>query len=401
MQGVLNGVRVVEVSMWAMVPAAGAILAEWGADVIKIEGPDGDPVRGLVTAGISPDGPRYTWEMWNRGKRAIALDLNRPAAQAIVHDLARGADVFLTSVLPGQRRKLGIDLASIRAGNPEIIYASGTGQGALGPEADKGGYDSIVYWARSGAAASATSPGADPVGMPSGAFGDAISGMALAGGVAAALVKKLRTGKGSVVEGSLLATAMWSMQMWITGAAAAGLEEMPRMSRRRPFNPLVNSYRTADGRWVMLCMLQPDRYWAGFCRAVGRDDLVSDPRFADAAARAAHNEACVAELDRTFAAAPLAEWRRRLAAQDGQWDVMNTVSEVRADPQVVANRFLQTIRYDGGHELAIVGAPVQFDGGPGALRPAPAFGADTDAVLAELGWDADGIIQAKVDGAVV
>ncbi|ADP80827.1 CaiB/BaiF CoA transferase family protein [Pseudofrankia inefficax] len=401
MAGVLDGVRVVEVSMWAMVPAAGAVLAEWGADVVKIESPDGDPVRALVTAGITPDGPRYTWEMWNRGKRAMALDLRHPDAQRIVHQLVAEADVFLTSILPAQRSGLGIDVASIRAANPAIIYAAGTGQGSRGPDADKGGYDGITFWARSGAAAATTTPGTDPVTLPAGAFGDATSGLVLAGGVAAALAKKARTGEGSIVEGSLLATAMWAMQMSITGAAAAGLDEMPRTSRNRPFNVLVNSYPTADGRWVSLCMLQADRFWPGFCAAIGRDDLAADPRFADAKARAANAEACVAELDATFLAEPLAVWRDRLATQDGQWDVLNTVSEVLRDPQVQANQFVHRVRYDGGHELSIVGSPVQFDGTPPTLRPAPEFGADTDAVLESLGWDTDAILEAKIKGAVV
>jgi crotonobetainyl-CoA:carnitine CoA-transferase CaiB-like acyl-CoA transferase len=401
MGGVLEGVRVLEVSMWAMVPATGAILAEWGADVLKVEGPHGDPVRGLVTAGITPDGPRYTWEMWNRGKRAIALDLNDLGAHAIVHQLAAEADVFLTSILPAQRAKLGIDLESIRAANPSIIYASGSGVGSKGPEANKGGYDSITFWARSGAAASATPPGADPVGMPAGAFGDATSGMALAGGVSAALVKKARTGEGSVVEASLLGTAMWAMQMWITGARAAGLDDMPRTTRQRPFNVLVNTYLTADDRWIALCMLQADQYWPGVCHAIDRDDLIDDARFADAKLRAENVEACVAELEATFRAEPLDVWTARLATQDGQWDVLKKVSEVLDDPQVEANQFAHRVPYADGHELSLVQSPVQFDQAPATVRPAPEFGADTDAVLEALGWDSEAIIEAKIKGTVV
>jgi len=401
MGGVLDGIRVVEVSMWAMVPAAGAILAEWGADVIKIEGPDGDPVRALVTAGVQPDGPRFTWEMWNRGKRAIALDLKHPEAQEIIRQLVTEADVFLTSILPGQRKSLGIDQETIQSANPGIVYASGTGVGSKGPESDKGGYDGITFWARSGAASAATRPGADPVTLPMGAFGDATSGMALAGGVAAALARKARTGEGAVVECSLLATAMWAMQMGITGTAAAGIEEFPRTSRQRPFNVLVNTYPTADNRWVSLCMLQADRYWAGFCHAIGRADLEKDPRFDNAAHRAANAEACVAELESTFRRKTLGEWRERLATQEGQWDALNTVSEVRDDPQVKANEFTRTIEYPSGHQLTIVGAPVQFDNTPTPLRRAPEFGADTDEVLQDLGWGQDAILDAKIKGAVV
>lgn len=387
--------------MWAMVPATGAILAEWGADVLKIEGPQGDPVRALVTAGITPDGPRFTWEMWNRGKKAMALDLNHPEARAIVHELVKEADVFLTSILPAQRKKLGIDLDAIRAANPSIIYGSGSGTGSKGAEANKGGYDGITFWARSGAASSATPPGSDPIGMPAGAFGDATSGMALAGGVAAALAKKFRTGEGSVVEGSLLGTAMWAMQMWITGANAAGLEDMPRPTRKQPFNVLVNTYLTADDRWISLSMLQADAYWAGFCEAIGRSDLIDDARFVDAKARAEHTEACLAELDATFRSQPLAHWTARLATQEGQWDVLRKVSEVLDDPQVVANTFAHRVEYPDGHELMLVQSPVQFDQRPGVVRPAPDFGADTDAVLESLGWNAEQIIEAKIKGAVV
>jgi crotonobetainyl-CoA:carnitine CoA-transferase CaiB-like acyl-CoA transferase len=339
--------------------------------------------------------------MWNRGKRAMAMDLTQPGAQEIVRQLVAEADVFLTSILPGQRKKLGIDEETIRQASPAIVYASGTGVGSRGPESNKGGYDGITFWARSGAASAATRPGSDPVTLPMGAFGDATSGMALAGGVAAALAKKARTGEGSIVECSLLATAMWAMQMGITGTEAAGLEEMPRTSRQRPFNVLVNTYPTADGRWIALCMLQADRYWAGFCRAIGREDLIGDPRFARATTRAENAEACVAELESTFLTQPLEAWRERLATQDGQWDALNTVSEVRRDPQVQANQFVRRVEYPGGHGLSIVGAPVQFDNTPARLRPAPEFGADTDAVLYDLGWDTEAILDAKIKGAVV
>jgi crotonobetainyl-CoA:carnitine CoA-transferase CaiB-like acyl-CoA transferase len=339
--------------------------------------------------------------MWNRGKRAIALDLKHPEAQEIIRQLVTEADVFLTSILPGQRKSLGIDQETIQSANPGIVYASGTGVGSKGPESDKGGYDGITFWARSGAASAATRPGADPVTLPMGAFGDATSGMALAGGVAAALARKARTGEGAVVECSLLATAMWAMQMGITGTAAAGIEEFPRTSRQRPFNVLVNTYPTADNRWVSLCMLQADRYWAGFCHAIGRADLEKDPRFDNAAHRAANAEACVAELESTFRRKTLGEWRERLATQEGQWDALNTVSEVRDDPQVKANEFTRTIEYPSGHQLTIVGAPVQFDNTPTPLRRAPEFGADTDEVLQDLGWGQDAILDAKIKGAVV
>jgi crotonobetainyl-CoA:carnitine CoA-transferase CaiB-like acyl-CoA transferase len=401
MSNVLDGVRVVEVSAWAFVPSAGAALADWGAEVLKIEPPTGDPIRGLVTAGIGPaEGLVFPWEIWNRGKRSLALDLTQPQAQEIVMQLVETADVFLTSYLAPTRRKLGLDIDTVRSRNPSIIYASGTGQGPQGEEADKGGYDSITFWSRGSVSASVTPPDYPrPVAMPAGAFGDSLSGISLAGGIAAALVKKARTGEGSVVDGSLLGTAMWCMQMGIVGSAVAG--PAPLTPSGRVFNPLVNNYRTADDRWVALCMLQPDLYYEGLCRAIGRDDMVTDARFATPADRAAHVEDIIAELEKTFVAKPLSEWRAALSTQKGQWDVVNRANDLLDDPQAVVNGFVQKVDYGGGRELPIVASPVQFDRVPPALTPAPGFGADTDDVLLSLGMDWDAIIEAKASGAVV
>jgi crotonobetainyl-CoA:carnitine CoA-transferase CaiB-like acyl-CoA transferase len=398
----LEGIRVVEVAMWAFVPSAGGVLADWGAEVIKIEAPTGDPIRGLVSSGIGKtDGITYTWELFNRGKRGMALDLNEPVAQKIVYQLAETADVFLTSLLPRARRKLKIDHDDIRAVNPQIIYAVGSGQGARGPEAEKGGYDSITFWSRGSVSASVTPAGSAPIGMPAGAFGDSLSGMSLAGGIAAALARKAKTGEGSLVDGTLLGTAMWSMQMAIVGAAVAGLAELPKASRAILANPLVNNYQTKDERWIALCMLQPDVYWAGLCTAIGRVDLVDDERFATMDVRGANSAECVAELDTTFASRTLDEWRPILASQPGQWDVINRVSDVLVDPQAVENGFVQTVDYGDGREMPLVSNPVQFDRTPPHLEPAPEFGADTDEILLSLGWDWDAILEAKASGAVL
>jgi crotonobetainyl-CoA:carnitine CoA-transferase CaiB-like acyl-CoA transferase len=398
----LEGVRVVEVSMWAFVPSTGAVLADWGADVIKVEAPTGDPIRGLTFGGVgATPGIAWTFELFNRGKRAIALDLKLPEAQEIVHELVKGADVFLTSLLPAAREKLRIDDATIREVNPDIIYAAGSGAGPSGPEAGKGGYDSISFWSRGSVSASVTPTGMPPLGMPSGAFGDSLSGMALAGGIAAAVVHKQRTGEGSVVDGSLLGTAMWAMQMAIVGAAVAGLDEMPKATREQNPNPLVNNYQTSDGRWIALCMLQPDVYWDSFCRHIGRADLAEDPRFATGPERAAHGPEAIAELDATFAKKSLAEWKPILAGQRGQWDVVNKVSDLLVDQQAVANGFVQQLDFGEAGTLPLVNSPVLFNREATALVPAPEFGGHTDEVLLELGWDWDRIIEAKASGAVL
>jgi crotonobetainyl-CoA:carnitine CoA-transferase CaiB-like acyl-CoA transferase len=400
----LEGVKVVELAMWAYVPSAAAVLADWGADVVKVESPQGDPIRGLVNAGVGPmDGITFTWEIVNRNKSGIALDLTNPAAREILYKLVEQADVFVTSLLPPVRAKLGVDIDAIRARNPSIVYAAGSGQGARGPEFERGGYDSITFWSRGSISASVTPPDYHrPIGMPAGAFGDSISGMALAGGIAAALVRKARTGEALAVDGSLLGTAMWAMQMGIVGAAVAAAAPtgaaaaMPRVA-----NPLVNNYKTSDNRWVALCMLQRDLYWDGLLEVIGRSDLLADARFTTPEDRTANGEEMVAELEKTFATESLAHWRETLARQPGQWDVVRLVSEVGEDPQAVANGFIQQVDYGAGRSLPLVANPVQFDRTPPDLRPAPEFAADTDAVLGSLGMDEEAIIDAKISGGVV
>jgi crotonobetainyl-CoA:carnitine CoA-transferase CaiB-like acyl-CoA transferase len=422
MNDVLAGVKVIEVTMWGYVPSAGACLAEWGAEVIKIEPPTGDPMRGLFNAGVGPmEGIVFPWEIWNRGKKALALDLTKPEAREILLKLCEGADVFLTSYLEPVRKKLGIDLDDVRGRNPSIVYACGSGRGPRGPEADRGGYDAITFWGRGGISASCTPPGYPyPVGMPAGAFGDSLSGAALAGGVAAALVKKARTGEGSVVDGSLLATAGWSMQMATVGAAVM-MASSPTMAEaiRNPtptptltppdgrfprppiFNPLVHAYKTSEGRWVSLCMLQPDLYFEGVVRALGRDDMVEDPRFATPADRTANAAAMVDELTKTFGSMSLDQARAALGSQEGQWDVINRAVDLLEDPQAKANGYVQQVDYGEGRALPMFTSPIQFDRTPPTLSPAPRFCADTDHVLASLGMDADAILEAKISGGVI
>jgi crotonobetainyl-CoA:carnitine CoA-transferase CaiB-like acyl-CoA transferase len=398
----LEGIRVVEVSMWAFVPSAGAMLADMGADVVKIEPPEGDPIRGLVMAGIPPGtkGLTFMWEIFNRGKRSVAIDLRRDTGQRILRDLVRQADVFLVSLLPDARRRLGIDLDDIKKVNPLIIYAAGSGQGAFGDEAGEGGYDAMTFWARGGVAAAVTPDGHHPVGMPTGAFGDSLSGAIFAGGIAAAIAHRARTGEATTVDGSLLASAMWAMQAGIVGSSVIEADALPKMTRDATANPLVGTYRTKDDRYVALNMLQPDRYWPPLCEAIGRPDLIDHPTLGTAEKRAEHIHEALAELDAIFATKTLAEWRDILARQPGQWDVLKKMGELRTDPQALANRYIQTVDYGDGRKLEMVAAPVQFGRSAANLRPAPELGADTDAVLAELGMTEEQILDARVDGAL-
>jgi crotonobetainyl-CoA:carnitine CoA-transferase CaiB-like acyl-CoA transferase len=397
----LAGIKVVEVSMWAFVPSAGALLADWGASVTKIEPSSGDPMRGLNYAGIEPGtgGFTFMYEIFNRGKRNVAMDLGAEGAAELLYRMVADADVFLVSLLPAARRKLKIDVEDITSRNPNIIYAVGSGQGARGEDAEKGGYDSISFWARSGVASAVTPDELDyPLPMPGGAFGDSISGAVLAGGIAAAIVHRERTGEASVVDASLLATAMWALQPGIVGATLVDVLELPKIARNAVPNPLVNTYRTSDGRYVALCMLQGQRYWPGFCTAIGRPDLITHADFADDASRAANIDACIATLDAVFATRTLDEWTRILATQEGQWDIVQKAGELPKDRQSLANGFTQDVDYGDGRSLTMVSGPVQFDRRPPPIGPAPELGAHTDEVMAELGLDEDAVIDAKVKG---
>ncbi|MEO5586788.1 MAG: CoA transferase [Novosphingobium sp.] len=401
----LEGIKVVEVAMWAFVPVAGGILSDMGADVIKVEPPTGDPIRGLKIGGTEGGNPGrqidYSWESYNRGKRSITLDLKQDAGRAVLMKLLEDADVLLTNLLPPARRAMGIDAETIRARFPNLIYATGSAVGQNGPESDKGGFDAITFWARGGVSSTMTDPDAlHPVGPPGPAFGDSLSGSMLAGGVCAAVAKRALTGEASSVDVSLLSAAMWSMQRYTAQATDLGIERFPRPALDQPNNVLVNTYRTQDGRFLSLCMLQADKYWGRLCEVAGRPDLASDPRYATAPARRDNLAACLADLTAMFGSKTLAEWRAILARQDGQWDVVQHVGEMKDDVQVQANDYIQRVDYGDGTTIPLVSVPMQFDGVALSARRSPELGDSSDAILERLGYDENAIIDLKVQGVV-
>ena len=397
-----EGFRVVELAQWVFVPVAGALLADWGAEVVHVEPTEGDPYRGLATQGIGAErgGVNFSLALANRGKRSLALDIRREEGIAVLHRLLESADVFLTNMRPRALRRAGLDSNELTRRYPRLIYARGQGYGVSGPDADQAGYDATAFWARGGMAYMLTPPERDyPIGQR-GAMGDRNGALALAFGIAAALLKRTRTGAGSVVDVSLLATAMWTLSSDLL-AALAGDEPRPSSGRGPLVNPLVGCYRTKDGRHIQLVFLQPDRYWSDFCRVIGRPDLAEDVRFADLTSRRENAAACVAELDREFAGRTFDEWKAILADLDAPWAPVQSVAELLVDPQVEANGYIGDVVIDGETAYRLPAVPLQLDGSPPPLRRAPEHGEDTETLLLEAGYSWEEITALKDAGVIL
>jgi crotonobetainyl-CoA:carnitine CoA-transferase CaiB-like acyl-CoA transferase len=401
----MQGVRILEVADYVFVPAAGAILSDWGAEVIKVEHHvQGDLMRGLRTYHPNPhdipDAFNPIMETANRGKRSIGLNLTDPAGLAILLELVKRSDVFLTSKLESTRQKLGFDVHDLRPHNPRLIYARGTGHGHRGDEAGSGGFDALDFWYRSGIGMGTRPVEVEHVpGMPAGAFGDLTGAMNIAGGISAALFHRERTGEALTVDVSLLGSGMWSLGGGITQSARyrAPSGQLPA---GYVINPLVNNYRTSDGRWIALCCLQAIRYWPDLCRVIERPDLADDQRFATALGLDENGNALAKILESVFAERTWGEWVRRLQAFEGQWAPIQDALSVCDDPQAAANGYLVQSRSSTGEDLVVIQPPVQFDGVPAATRPAPAFAGDGDTILAELGFDTERIIELKFNNVV-
>ncbi len=404
MRDVLAGIRIIEVASWTFVPISGAVLSEWGADVIKIEHPaSGDPQRGLVSSGLVPGGGgvNFMFEIPNRGKRSVGLDISTDGGRELLYRLVEGADVFVTNYLPDVRARLRIDVDDVRARNPNIVYVRGTGQGTRGPEATRGGFDGASFWARAGLAMTFKDPAAEwPVDQRP-AFGDVLGGLTIAGGISAALLRRERTGVASTVDVSLLGLGLWSLGPEVTSAKLYEHVEIPTFDRDTLPNPLVGTYPTKDGRFIILVLLQADRYWPDLCAHLERPDLLEDPRFCDAAARFEHRRECIEVLRNVFRTRTYDEWRERLQTLEGVWAPLQTPLEVHDDPQAIANGYLEPITTGSGEQFALPANPVQFDETSPTVRGAPDHGEHTDEVLLELGLTYDEILEHKVAGAVL
>lgn len=403
MYDVLAGVKVVEVAMWAFVPSGAAVLADWGADVIKVVHPEyGDPMRGAPVGDLPRDKPvavSFMWEILNRGKRSIGLDLANPASRPVFAALVRDADVFVTNFLPEARAKLGIDIDDIRRHNPDIIYVKGTGHGPRGPDAERRAYDAATWWARGSLADAAMRvSGAEwPTGMVG--HGDTISGTVLAGGICAALLQRERTGVAPVVDGSLLGTAIWFNHQPIV-ASKLGIEWGGGAGNHEQRPPSMNNYRTKDGRFISLVFLNdPDEDWADLCHHLERSELATDARFATTAARRANGPEGVRILDELFAQKTLSEWRNVLATTRGVWGAVQTAGEIHDDPQTIANGFVRQVDYPNG-PIALPVPPVLFDEEAGDIARAPDYCEHTDEVLTEIGFNPSEIAKYRSAGVI-
>jgi crotonobetainyl-CoA:carnitine CoA-transferase CaiB-like acyl-CoA transferase len=401
----LEGIRVVEVASWMFVPSGGSVLVDWGADVIKVEPMTGDPQRGLITSGLLPGGAggvNFMVEQPHHGKRSIGLDISEPEGREVLLKLVETADVFLTNYLPQVRRKLGIDTEDLRARNPGIIIARGSGTGPKGKDAERGGYDGAAFWARGGMGM--TLPGLKdgwPSGQPAPAFGDVMGGLATAGAIAAALLKRERTGQPSIVDVSLLATAMWQLSPLVVASKLFGFSKIPQGDRRKNPNPAVSTYRTKDDRFIALILLQSDKHWEQLVTRLGLPDMATDERFVDSTARAQNAEECVARLDEGFGRMTLAEVTAAFEGFDGVWAPYQTLDELYEDEAVVANGYLPTMTAGNGQEVQLVASPAQFDEQPFPADRAPEHGEHTEMILMDLGYDWDRITALKEAGSVL
>jgi crotonobetainyl-CoA:carnitine CoA-transferase CaiB-like acyl-CoA transferase len=395
--GPLTGIRVLEVANWLAAPAGCALLADAGADVIKVETPDGEPYRAYRGGGSVELPYNPFFELDNRGKRAITLNLDKPAARGVIYRLIGKSDVFVTNLLTNRRERYGLTYEDLKAQRRDLIFVSVTGYGSWGPDRDRAGYDYAAYWARSGIMNLLGEPDSPPPPQRPG-MGDHTTALAVAGAVSMALFNRERTDKGEQIDVSLNNTGMWVLAIDVQTALTTG-RGPERLSRRDVPNPIWNSYQTGDGRWIQLVMLVADVYWPKFCRAIDRPDLEQDARFDSLARRTENREDLIALLDSVFAEKTLAEWTPLLDREGCIWAPAQTVAETISHPQTVARNAFTEIDHPTHGRIQLVDSPVKYAHARVSARgPAPELGQHTEEVLLEAGYDWDEIAQLRDSG---
>jgi crotonobetainyl-CoA:carnitine CoA-transferase CaiB-like acyl-CoA transferase len=398
-EGIFEGLKVLDCASFIAAPAAATVLSDFGADVIKIEPPvTGDPYRNLPNLPGYPHSPHnFAWMLESRNKRSLALDLSKSEGQAVLHRLAAGCDVFITNFPPAVRERLGMTYAKLAPLNERLIYASFTGYGEKGEEANKPGFDSNAYWARSGLmdlvrADENTTPARSVAGM-----GDHPCAMAVYGAIVTALYKRERTGKGSHVSSNLMANGIWANGI-LAQAKLVGAKFGERRPRERALNAVTNHYRCKDGRWLILSLLNEDRQWPTLAKCLGREDLVGDVRFATRPDRHARSLELIKIFDEVFATKDLAEWRGILDGNGLVFGVVGILDDIPHDKQMIENEVLVPFE---GDTMLTVSSPIWIDGSNKAKpRKAPGIGEHSDEILRKAGYDEATIRQLRAAGAV-
>lgn len=394
---VLEGVRVVEMGLWVAGPAAGGVLADWGADVIKIEPPSGDPMRSLFGALSGSKETRCPpFDLYNRGKRSLAVDVNTDEGRVVAEQVIASADVFLTNMRPAFLERIGLDHETLRDRFPRLVYASLTGYGLVGPDRDAPGFDVAAFSARGGVADRSSPPDGPPTTL-AGGMGDTVTGMTTVAAILAALLERGRTGKGQLVSTSLLRSGAYSIGMELSTRVALG-KLAPPPSRTTPQNPLMNSYAGGDGLWFWLIGAEADRHWPRI-QAAAEDPRLDDERFATARGRRRESGDLVAILDEAFARRTRDEWADRFAEHDVWWTPVNSAGDLISDPQAQAAGVFVEVPGDG-ETVSSVATPVAFGTSTDPTVGPPAVGADTDAVLSEIGLDDAEVARLRESGVV-
>ncbi len=396
----LEGIKVLELASWVAIPAAAAILGDWGADVIKIENiQGGDPLRGLRDENLESD-INIWWEQSNRNKRSAAIDISKEQGKKIFYELIKDTDVFLTNIPIRSIKKLGVTYENLTELNSRIIYLSFTGFGTLGPDANKQGFDVTAFWARSGLMHRVGEPGRVPPQMPA-AMGDLTAALCIAGAVSTALFTREKTGMGEKVDISLCSVSAWVMAWEILVALTQGKETAYKYQDKAR-NPLFNVYQTKDGRWIQLACLTSDLYWDEFCRAIGREELINNQMFNSDLEREKNKEVLIAIIRRVFSSKTLNEWEEILRRHGIVYEKVRHVTEWVTDAQAKENHFfVQMVHPIKGH-MPLVNSPVNFTNTISSVRiAAPLYGQHTEDILLQLGYSWEEILDLKIEGVII